>query len=126
MDKWLMSILWRMRGIEMHFDTNIGKWLSSLSSALTAFAGDFDVADLSSVADAEDDESDPFMGEDNEGYDDTDAPQGIHKYEKLKDRSFNEDQYQSLERQLWRQTKRVSELRYVKSCSENVLMNASI
>ena len=92
----------------MHFDCNIGKWLSSLSNSLTSFVGDIDIADLSSVNEADNDAdlSDAFVDDD---YDESDgAPK---HYEALKDKSLNDTHYYSLEKQLWRQTKRISELR---------------
>ena len=116
-DKWLMSILWRMCGIEMHFDSNIAKWLSALSNSLTSFVGDTDIADLSSVNDADDevndgdvaDLSDAFMDEEEEEYDE---PDGLPKLPVLlKDKGNNYAHVYSLERQLWRQTRRISELR---------------
>ena len=103
-----MSILWKMCGIDMHFDSNIGKWLSALSHSLTAFAGDADIADLSSVNEADDDVdlSDAFVDDD---YDECDG--ATKEYEPLKDKTSNDAQYYSLEKQLWRQTKKISELR---------------
>lgn len=98
-----------MCGIDMRFDSNIGKWLSALSNSLTAFVGDVDIADLSSVNDAEDDSgdfSDAFVDDD---FDEPDA--GQRHYERLKERSSTDALY-SLEKQLWRQTKKISELRY--------------
>ena len=109
-DKWLMSIFWRMCGVEMHFDSNIGKCLSSLGNALTAFAGDVDVADLSSVA--EEDSCDPFAEEHGDTYDETDASTMPARLGKSADRSSSGNRPYSIERQLWRQTKIVSELRY--------------
>ncbi len=99
--------------MEVHFDSNIGKLLSSLGNALTAFAGDVDVADLSSVADAEDDAGGAFIEDDNDGYDEIDASFGESRYDRLANRSFSNENRQpySLERQLWKQTKIVSELR---------------
>ncbi len=112
-DKWLMSIFWRMCGVEMHFDSNIGKLLSSLGNALTAFAGDVDVADLSSVADAEDDTCDAFVEEDADAFDETDTYSRTPRYDKTANKSVLNSQRRpySLERQLWSQTKVVSELR---------------
>ena len=103
-----MSIFWRMCGIEMHFDCNIGKWLSALSNSLTSFVGDIDIADLLSVneADNEADLSDAFLDDD---YDESDgAPK---QYEALKDKSSNDTHHDSLEKQMCRQAKKISELR---------------
>ena len=38
--KWILSIQWQMRGIDIHLDTNIGKRLSAIGSTLTMLAGD--------------------------------------------------------------------------------------
>ena len=38
--KWILNILWQMRGIDIHLDTNIGKRLSAIGSTLTTLAGD--------------------------------------------------------------------------------------
>ena len=105
-----------MCGIEMHFNSNIGKWLSALSDSLTSFVGDVDIADLSSVNEADNDAdlSDAFIDDDDDDYDEFD---GIQKqYEPLKDKSLNDSHYYSLEKQLWRQTKKISELRCVVGC----------
>ena len=91
----------------MHFDSNIGKWLSTLSNSLTSFVGDLDVADLSSVneADNEADLSDAFVDDD---YDESD---GILQHsEPLA--SSNDTHYHLLEKQLWRQTKKIRKLRW--------------
>ena len=38
--KWILNILWQMRGIDIHLDTNIGKRLSVIGNTLTMLAGD--------------------------------------------------------------------------------------
>lgn len=45
-----MSLFWKMCGVNVHLDTNIGKRLTLLTKALTALTGESDVADMSSVA----------------------------------------------------------------------------
>jgi len=45
-----MTLFWKMCGVDVHLDTNIGKRLSMLIKALTALTGESDVADISSVA----------------------------------------------------------------------------
>lgn len=86
-------------------DSNIGKKLNLLTNTLTAITGDSDVADLSSVAEAED------VGEENkiripnyisdDGYDVVDAPT----------QTTLQDEDESLERQLWLQTRIVNQFR---------------
>eukprot|EP00794_Sanderia_malayensis_P007184 gene7184-7990_t len=113
-NKWLMSIVWRMCGVEMHFDSNIGKLLSSLGNALTAFTGDVDVADLSSVADAEDDTCDAFVEADADDYDEGDGYTQTPKLDRPAGTRLtlsSQGQLLSLERQLWEQTKIVNELK---------------
>ena len=49
--KWMMTLFWKMCGVNIHLDTNIGKRLTLLAKVLTALTGDgADVADMSSVA----------------------------------------------------------------------------
>lgn len=49
--KWILNILWQMRGIDIHLDTNIGKRLSAIGSTLTTLAGDqFDDDDVDGPA----------------------------------------------------------------------------
>lgn len=38
--KWILSIEWQMRGIDIHLDTNIGKRLSAVGSTLTMLTGE--------------------------------------------------------------------------------------
>lgn len=38
--KWILNVLWQMRGIDFHLDTNIGKRLSAIGSTLTTLTGD--------------------------------------------------------------------------------------
>ena len=45
-----MTLFWKMCGVDIHLDTNIGKRLSMLIKSLTALTGESDVADISSVA----------------------------------------------------------------------------
>ena len=45
-----MTLFWKMCGVDVHLDTNIGKRLSALIKALTTLTGESDVADISSVA----------------------------------------------------------------------------
>lgn len=58
--KWILNILWQMQGIDVHFDTNIGKWLSALGSTLTVLAGqpDYTIEEDGLKGDAEDDYDD--------------------------------------------------------------------
>ena len=112
-----MNVLWKMRGLDMHFDTNIGKRLSALGKALTAFTGEADIADLSSVADI-DDMPDAF---EDDGYDVTDSPVipqlNLSRVQDKEEGLLRPLQAHSLERQLWEQTRRVSELRYPEQIS---------
>lgn len=62
--KWTLNVLWKMCGIDVHMDPNIGKRLNALGNTLTSLTGEEDtddIADLNSVnmADLSDeDESD--------------------------------------------------------------------
>ena len=38
--KWMMNINWKMQGLDVHLDTNIGQRLSMLGSTLTSLARD--------------------------------------------------------------------------------------
>ncbi|XP_048858560.1 transmembrane protein KIAA1109 homolog isoform X2 [Brienomyrus brachyistius] len=42
---WTLNVLWKMCGIDVHMDPNIGKRLSALGSTLTSFTGEEDVDD---------------------------------------------------------------------------------
>ena len=35
---WILSVKWKMEGIDVNLDTRIGQWLSKLSSAVTRLA----------------------------------------------------------------------------------------
>ena len=35
---WILSVKWKMEGIEVNFDTHIGKWLSKLANTVTRLA----------------------------------------------------------------------------------------
>ena len=102
-----MAVFWKMCGVDVHIDSNIGKRINLLTHALTTIAGESDVADLSSVAEANEDTADTTNvkmydrhGIDNEdGLDVVDAP----PTPRLQD--------DSLETQLWTQTRHVNQLR---------------
>lgn len=61
---WTLNVLWKMCGIDVHMDPNIGKRLNALGNTLTSLTGEEDnddITDLNSVnmADLSDeDESD--------------------------------------------------------------------
>jgi len=38
--KWILNVLWKMRGIDIHLDTNIGKRLSAIGSTVTTLTGE--------------------------------------------------------------------------------------
>jgi len=38
--KWILNVQWKMCGIDIHLDTNIGKRLSAMGNTLTMLAGD--------------------------------------------------------------------------------------
>ena len=40
--KWLLNVQWKMMGIDVHLDTNIGKQLSGLGNTLTSLTGEQD------------------------------------------------------------------------------------
>lgn len=51
--KWILNILWQMKGIDIHLDTNIGKRLNMVWNTLTSLAGEtqLDDAALTNVQD---------------------------------------------------------------------------
>ena len=97
--KWVMSFQWRMRGIELHCDTDIGKHLSSLGQTLTALAGEPDVANIDSVTDLQD--RDPSMETAEGGRDEVDSMEGVG------DRKISKN----IEKNMWDQARKVNELR---------------
>ena len=109
-----------MRGIDVNIDVNIGKRLNLLTNVLTAITGDSDVADLSSVAEAEGVlavETDSKFKEDDEDDDDVyDVPDAFHEPGNLDffDGSTNLHLQcnDSLQRQLSIHTRRVDQLRF--------------
>lgn len=48
--KWILNVLWQMRGIDIHLDTNIGKRLSAIGSTVTTLAGEQGLDALSDEA----------------------------------------------------------------------------
>lgn len=49
---WTLNVLWKMCGIDVHMDPNIGKRLNALGNTLTTLTGEEDIddiADLNSV-----------------------------------------------------------------------------
>lgn len=96
--KWVMSFQWRMRGIELHCDTNIGKHLSSLGQTLTALAGEPDVANIDSVTELQD--RDPSLTS-ARGRDEVDNMAGV-----VDGRKSN-----NIEKNMWEQARKVNELR---------------
>ncbi|ESO10149.1 hypothetical protein HELRODRAFT_190394 [Helobdella robusta] len=43
--KWILNILWQMKGIDIHLDTNIGKRLNVVWNTLTSLAGEAQIHD---------------------------------------------------------------------------------
>lgn len=41
-----MSVKWKMEGIDINFDTNIGKWLSKLGDTVTSLADTQSIRDV--------------------------------------------------------------------------------
>ena len=94
-----MSFQWRMRGIELHCDTNIGKYLSSLGQTLTALAGEPDVANIDSVTELQ--ERDASLETDERGRDEVDNMGGTLDRRKCR----------NIEKNMWEQARKVNELR---------------
>ena len=94
-----MSFQWRMRGIELHCDTNIGKHLSSLGQTLTALAGEPDVANIDSVTELQ--ERDASLEADETGRDEVDNMGG----------SLGRKKSRNIEKNMWEQARKVNELR---------------
>lgn len=97
--KWVMSFQWRMRGIELHCDTNIGKHLSSLGQTLTALAGEPDVANIDSVTELQD--RDPSLETADIGRHEVDS-MGV---------SMDRRKSRNIEKNMWEQARKVNELR---------------
>ena len=101
--KMVMSLMWKMCGIDVHCDTEIGKRLKALGQTLTTVAGSSDIANLDSVAEDSDDHKEYNNdNEDDECFDETDF-----KY----DNTNSERQPQNLEKEMWQQARKVNELR---------------
>lgn len=94
-----MSFQWRMCGIELHCDTNIGKHLSSLAQTLTALTGEQDVANIDSVTEPPD--RDPSLDSAARGRDEVDNIGGAVDGRKSK----------NIEKNMWEQARKVNELR---------------
>ncbi|XP_065669615.1 bridge-like lipid transfer protein family member 1 isoform X3 [Hydra vulgaris] len=109
--KWSMTLFWKMCGIDIHVDSNIGKHLRLLTNALTTIVGESDVGDLSSVADAD--------IEDNE----TD---GLHNEDDIFNRSISLNREYSLDKQLWIQTNLVNNLRRENADNELIAREVKI
>ncbi|XP_022799728.1 uncharacterized protein KIAA1109-like isoform X2 [Stylophora pistillata] len=97
--KWVMSFQWRMCGIELHCDTNIGKHLSSLGQTLTALAGEPDVANIDSVTELQDRDQTPRTSVG--GRDEVDNMAGTMDGRKSR----------NIEKNMWEQARKVNELR---------------
>lgn len=95
--KWMMSIRWQMCGVEILFDTNIGKRLSVLGSTLTAFGGETDIANMDSVTEVT--EKDVFK--ERSSVDEVDNKE-VKGYKQSK---------RNIEREMWEQARKVNELR---------------
>ncbi|XP_050415172.1 bridge-like lipid transfer protein family member 1 [Patella vulgata] len=52
--KWILNVQWEMQGLDVHFDTDIGKRLSALGHTLTALAGETTEEDEYNVIDDDD------------------------------------------------------------------------
>ena len=106
--KMVMSLLWKMCGIDVHCDTEIGKRLKALGQTLTSVTGDNDIANLESVAEDAEDHFTPSKENeveheesDDECFDETDfTPRGLHL-----------EKPQNLEKEMWKQARKVNELR---------------
>ena len=94
-----MSFQWRMCGIELHCDTNIGKHLSSLGQTLTALAGEPDVANIDSVTELQDRDQTPSTSVG--GRDEVDNMASMVDGRKSK----------KIEKNMWEQARKVNELR---------------
>ena len=46
---WTLNVLWKMCGIDVHMDPNIGKRLNSLGNTLTSLTGEEDVDDITDL-----------------------------------------------------------------------------
>ena len=106
--KMVMSLMWKMCGIDVHCDTEIGKRLKALGHTLTSVTGDSDIANLESVADdpedylqADKNKEDDHEETDDECFDETDfTPRVLHN-----------EKPQNLEKEMWKQARKVNELR---------------
>lgn len=46
---WTLNVLWKMCGIDVHMDPNIGKRLNALGNTLTSMTGEEDVEDITDL-----------------------------------------------------------------------------
>ncbi|XP_063040632.1 bridge-like lipid transfer protein family member 1 isoform X4 [Engraulis encrasicolus] len=65
--KWTLNVLWKMCGIDVHMDPNIGKRLNALGNTLTSLTGEEDTDDMADINNAnmadlsDEDESDGII-----------------------------------------------------------------
>ena len=106
--KMVMSLMWKMCGIDVHFDTEIGKRLKALGHTLTSVTGDSDIANLESVAEDSEvvivpdkDKDIEHHETDDECFDETD----------FIPRDVQNEKPQKLEKEMWKQARKVNELK---------------
>ncbi|ESO89448.1 hypothetical protein LOTGIDRAFT_234295 [Lottia gigantea] len=71
--KWVLNVQWEMQGLDVHFDTNIGKRLSALGHTLTALAGETTEDEYTMVDDDDNDEGEDDGDVNNESDEETDS-----------------------------------------------------
>ena len=106
--KMVMSLMWKMCGIDVHCDTEIGKRLKALGHTLTSVTGDSDIANLESVAE---ESEDLFPTDKNKEVDHEESDDECFDETDFAPRDGHSDKPQNLEKEMWKQARKVNELR---------------
>lgn len=106
--KMVMSLMWKMCGVDVHCDTEIGKRLKALGQTLTSVTGGSDIANLESVA--EDSEEHLTPDKENEVENEETDDECFDKND-FTSRNLQNEKPQNLEKEMWKQARKVNELR---------------
>lgn len=112
--KMVMSLMWKMCGIDVHCDTEIGKRLKALGQTLTTVTGDNDIANLDSVAEEpeqQQEEEEYVVDKDTDDDDADDADDECFDETDYKVKEQNDHPTENLEKEMWKQARKVNELR---------------
>lgn len=105
----VLSLMWKMCGVDVHCDTEIGKRLKALGQTLTSVTGNSDIANLESVAE----DSEYHVAADIKkecDIDETDDDECVGEIDSTP-RNILSEKLQYLEKKMWKQARKVNELR---------------